>query len=279
MVVDKKEEMVVQRESTRPGPGSAPVPAIELRNVTKAFTLETGERLVAVDHVSLSIQKGELVCLLGPSGQGKSTLLNLIAGFLKPDAGEIQTGGKPVTGPGADRGVVFQRDTLFNWRRVDANIGFGLQARGIRAAERREIVRKYLALIDLERFAKAWPKQLSGGMRRRVAIATVFANEPDVMLMDEPFVGLDYVRRAALHKVMLDLWANSRCTIFFVTHDIDEALILADRVLVVSHGRIVFESPVDIRRPRTTEDLVGPRASELRVKIMRSIGAEIVGDA
>jgi NitT/TauT family transport system ATP-binding protein len=141
------------------------------------------------------------------------------------------------------------------------------------------IVQKYLALIDHERFAKAWPKQLSGGMRRRVAIATVFANEPDVLLMDEPFIGLDYVRRAALHKVMLDLWADSKCTIFFVTHDVDEALTLADRVLVVSHGRIVFESPVGLPRPRTTEDLVKPVAGELRVRIMRSIGAELSPEA
>jgi NitT/TauT family transport system ATP-binding protein len=265
----------VTHGTTSPCASLESVPAVDLLHVTKKFRLENGETLIAVDDISLSIQPGELVCLLGPSGQGKSTLLNLIAGFLKPDVGEIRAGGKLVTGPGSDRGVVFQRDTLFSWRRVDANIGFGLQARGIPAAQRRTIVQKYLSLIDLERFAKAWPKQLSGGMRRRVAIATVFANEPHVLLMDEPFVGLDYVRRAALHRVMLDLWADSKCTIFFVTHDIDEALTLADRVLVVSHGRIVFEAPVSLRRPRTTEDLVDPRANELRVRIMRSIGVDV----
>lgn len=245
---------------------------IELRKVSKSFRMETGEDLVAVDGVSMAIRPGEMLCVLGPSGQGKSTLLNLIAGFIKPTAGQVLVRGHPVVGPGPDRGVVFQRDTLFGWRRVESNIAFGLEARGVPAAERRRIVERYLKLIDLEHFGKAWPKELSGGMRRRVAIATVFANEPDVLLMDEPFVGLDYVLRATLHKVLLDLWADLGCTVFFVTHDIDEALALADRVLVVSHGRIVFEARVELDRPRSTEALVGTHASNLRVKIMHHIG-------
>lgn len=263
------------RAGDRPIEASA-LPAIELRHVSKVFRLESGDDLKVVDDISLTIRSGELVCLLGPSGQGKSTLLNLIAGFVAPTSGEVFATGKPVSGPGRDRGVVFQRDTLFAWRRVEDNIGFGLDARGVPKARRREIVTRYLKLIDLERFARAWPKQLSGGMRRRVAIATVLANEPDVLLMDEPFVGLDFVRRAALHKVVLDLWRESRCTIFFVTHDIDEALALADRVMVVSRGRIAFEAEVPLERPRTSEALVGPVGAKLRLDIMHHIGS--VGD-
>ena len=247
-------------------------PAVELRGVTKVFRLESGAEIVAVNDVSLQIAAGEIVCVLGPSGQGKSTIVNLVAGFVKPTRGEILASGRPVTGPGADRGVVFQRDTLFAWRRVDANIAFGLEARGVPRDERDRIVARYLKVIDLEKFARAWPKQLSGGMRRRVAIAAVFANQPDVLLMDEPFVGLDYVRRASLHKVMLDLWRDLQSTILFVTHDIDEALALADRILVVANGRIVFESRVGIARPRSAESIVGSEGSRLRLEIMKHIG-------
>ena len=249
--------------------------AVQLRNVSKSFQMETGADLVAVEGVSMSIRSGEIICVLGPSGQGKSTLLNLIAGFIEPTDGEVLVQGRPVQGPGPDRGVVFQRDTLFGWRRVEDNIAFGLEARGVPASERRRIVEHYLKLIDLEDFGKAWPKQLSGGMRRRVAIAMVFANKPDVMLMDEPFVGLDYVLRDALHKVLLDLWAESGSTVFFVTHDIDEALALADRVFVISRGRIVFEASVDLDRPRSSEALVGSRASDLRLKILHHIGSDV----
>jgi NitT/TauT family transport system ATP-binding protein len=247
------------------------VPAIELDGVSKTFTLESGERIHSVQGVSMRIEQGEFVCLLGPSGQGKSTLLNLIAGFLKPTSGEVRVNGRIVTGPGPDRGVVFQRDTLFAWRRVADNIGFGLEARGVPAAERREIIDRYLKIVDLERFAQAWPKQLSGGMRRRVAIAAVFANQPDVLLMDEPFVGLDYVRRAKLHKVLLDLWQASRRTVFFITHDIEEALMLADRILVVVNGQIAYSAVVSFERPRPPEVLTEPEAARIRIDILRQI--------
>ena len=248
-------------------------PCIDLRSVTKVFTLESGERVAGVQDVSLTVPRGEFLCLVGPSGQGKSTLLNLIAGFIKPTSGEVRVNGRVVTGPGPDRGVVFQRDTLFMWRRVADNIGFGLEARGVPRRERDEIVQRYLKIIELERFARAWPKQLSGGMRRRVAIAAVFANEPDVLLMDEPFVGLDYVRRATLHKVLLDLWEGSGCTVFFITHDIDEALALADRVLVVVNGRIVDSADVTFPRPRSAQVINSAEASETRVRILTQIGS------
>jgi NitT/TauT family transport system ATP-binding protein len=244
-----------------------------LRSVTKIFTLESGERVPGVQDVSLTVQRGEFLCLVGPSGQGKSTLLNLIAGFIEPTSGDVLVNGRPVRGPGPDRGVVFQRDTLFTWRRVADNIGFGLEARGVPRRERKEIVERYLKIIDLEKFARAWPKQLSGGMRRRVAIAAVFANEPDVLLMDEPFVGLDYVRRATLHKVLLDLWEGSGCTVFFITHDVDEALALADRVLVVVDGRIVHGEVVPFPRPRSAQAINSAKAAKMRVRILTEIGS------
>ena len=267
-VVGPKTEPAAPRSTD----GETP-PSIDLRSVTKIFTLESGERVPGVQDVSLTVPRGEFLCLVGPSGQGKSTLLNLIAGFIEPTSGEVLVNGRRIRGPGPDRGVVFQRDTLFMWRRVADNIAFGLEARGVPRRERKEIVERYLKIIELEKFARAWPKQLSGGMRRRVAIAAVFANEPDVLLMDEPFVGLDYVRRATLHKVLLDLWEGSGCTAFFITHDVDEALALADRVLVVVDGRIVHGVAVPFPRPRSAQVINSAEASEIRVRILTEIGS------
>jgi NitT/TauT family transport system ATP-binding protein len=248
------------------------VPAIELRAVSRTFRLESGELVKAVDRVSLRLRSGEFVCVLGPSGHGKSTILNMMAGFLKPSEGVVSVGGVPVTGPGPDRGVVFQRDTLFLWRRVADNIGFGLRARGVSKAERERVVAHHLKMVDLENYARAWPKQLSGGMRRRVAIAAVFANGPDVLLMDEPFVGLDYTRRAKLHDVLLDLWQESRRTVFFITHDIDEALALADRIIVVVNGKMAYETHVNLPRPRMIAELGAEGATALRARILESMG-------
>ena len=254
-------------------PENSPPPAIELRSVTKTFVLESGEELTAVRDASLTVARGEFVCVVGPSGHGKSTLLNLIAGFIEPSNGEIFVNGKPVEGPGPDRGVVFQRDTLFLWRRVAANISFGLEARGVPKQERKATVDRYLKTVGLEDFAGAWPRQLSGGMRRRVAIAAVFANEPDVFLMDEPFVGLDYLRRAQLHKVLLDLWAEGgHRAVFMITHDVDEALALGDRILVVKEGQIVEDVEVALPRPRSTYMITGEEASIIRRSVVLHFG-------
>lgn len=220
--------MTPSRTSQPSGSGStAPrdlvTPALELVDVTKVFSLESSERITAVDRLSLTIDSGEFVCVVGPSGHGKSTVLNLIAGFIAPTSGRVACNGQRVTGPGPDRGVVFQADTLFMWRRVAENIAYGLKARHVPKPEREATVTRLLEVVGLTRFARAWPKQLSGGMRRRVAIAAVFANEPNVLLMDEPFSGLDYARRAALHQVLVDLWASVGNTVFFVTHKIGRA--------------------------------------------------------
>lgn len=244
---------------------------ISIRNVSKTFRLESGETIKAVDDASIEIAPGEFVCLLGPSGHGKSTLMNLVAGFTTPSSGTVAVGGKTITGPGPDRGVVFQRDTLFLWKRVADNIGFGLKARGVPREEREAITNRYLDIIGLTAYARAWPRQLSGGMRRRVAIAAVFANEPDVLLMDEPFVGLDYARRSALHEVLLDLWRGTGRTVLFVTHDIDEAIALADRIIVVRHGQVAWETTVGLERPRVARDLATGRANEIRASILEHL--------
>jgi NitT/TauT family transport system ATP-binding protein len=259
--------------STPTEPNKRLYPAIELRGVSQVFTLASGEKLTAVDDVTLVVEPGEFVCVLGPSGHGKSTLLNLIAGFQQPVRGTVLSHGDPVTGPGADRGVVFQRDTLFLWRRVADNVGYGLKARGVPKAEREDIVARYLEIVGLTRFAKAWPKQLSGGMRRRAAIAAVFANEPDVLLMDEPFVGLDFARRAVLHQVLLDLWTRANNTVFFVTHDLDEALALASRILIVVQGKIVHEARIDLPRPRDADMLLSPEINDIRRAVLERLEA------
>jgi NitT/TauT family transport system ATP-binding protein len=250
-------------------------PAVDLRGVTKLFTLASGEKVTAVNNVSLVIPPGEFVCVLGPSGHGKSTMLNLIAGFIEPTDGSVLAHGEIVRGPGADRGVIFQRDTLFLWRRVADNVGYGLKSRGVPKAERQEIVARLLEVVGLTRFARAWPKQLSGGMRRRAAIATVFANEPSVLLMDEPFVGLDFARRAVLHKVLLDLWSRAGNTIFFVTHDLDEALALAGRILVVVGGEIVHDARLNVPYPRTAESLLSPETNAVRLAVLERLEAAI----
>jgi NitT/TauT family transport system ATP-binding protein len=257
--------------TTPDGPDRRLYPAVEMRGVTRSFTLASGEKITAVDDMTLTVESGEFVCVLGPSGHGKSTILNLIAGFIPTTAGEVLSHGDVVKGPGRDRGVIFQRDTLFLWRRVADNVGYGLKSRGIPKAEREQIVARYLDIVGLTRFAKAWPKQLSGGMRRRAAIAAVFANEPDVLLMDEPFVGLDYARRALLHNVLIELWSRARNTIFFVTHDLDEALALASRILVVVNGSIVHEARLDLPRPRDAEALLSPEVNAVRLAVLEQL--------
>ncbi|MFN8203725.1 MAG: ABC transporter ATP-binding protein [Solirubrobacteraceae bacterium] len=252
-------------------------PAIELTDVRKVFELPGGEKVTALDGVSLTVARGEFVCLVGPSGHGKTTLLNVVAGFVQPNEGTVLAAGEPVVGPGPDRGVVFQRDTVFPWRRVADNIGFGLRARGVPKKERERIVREHLCMVGLERYAHAWPKQLSGGMRRRAAIAAVFANDPDVLLMDEPFVGLDHVRRATLYEVLLNLWQRSQRTVLFITHDIDEALALADRIVVMVGGNAIKELSLTAERPRSVASLASDEMNAARAEIMFALDRGVNG--
>ncbi|KAF1043542.1 MAG: Taurine import ATP-binding protein TauB [Herbaspirillum frisingense] len=224
--------------------------------------LGTGKRrFEALQDVSLDIAPGELVCVLGPSGCGKSTLLGALAGHLAPSSGQVRVDGAAISGPHPDRGLVFQHHTLFPWQRVIDNVGFGLKMKGVSRAQRHVKARELLELVGLGGFEHSYPAQLSGGMQQRVEIARVLINHPRVMLMDEPFGALDAQTRLKMQELLLDVWARIRTTILFITHDIDEALFLADRILVMSPrpGRIIEELHIDFPRPRAPELVTSPR--------------------
>jgi NitT/TauT family transport system ATP-binding protein len=226
-------------------------PIVRVEAVDKRFVTAAGE-IEALRAADLSVGRGEFICLIGPSGCGKSTLLRMIGGFETPSAGRVLMNGAAVTGPGPDRGMVFQDYGLFPWLNVRRNIGFGPAARGLPRAEVEAIVDRFIAMIGLGRFAEAYPHQLSGGMKQRVAIARVLANDAAVILMDEPFGALDAMTRERLQTELLALWEATGLTVLFVTHAIEEAILLADRVVVMSPGpgRITADVPIDLPRPR-----------------------------
>jgi NitT/TauT family transport system ATP-binding protein len=236
--------------------------AIAIRGVTKAFGAET-DRVVALDGIDLDIANGEFVCLLGPSGCGKSTLLNAVAGFVAPTSGEIIAGGKRVIDAGPERGMVFQEYALFPWMTVRANVAFGLEMRGESKREVAEKVGALLAKLRLTDFADRFPKDLSGGMRQRVAIARVLALDSPILLMDEPFGALDALTRRNLQNELLRIWLELRKTILFVTHSIDESIYLADRIVVMTYrpGRVKAIVPVTFPRPR---DVSSPEFNEMK---------------
>ncbi|QGM48061.1 ATP-binding cassette domain-containing protein [Methylocystis heyeri] len=223
---------------------------VELRKVSVAFGAEA-----VLSNVDLTVEAGEFVCVIGPSGSGKSTALNLIAGLLTPASGEVLVSGEPVREPGAERGVVFQNYSLFPWKTALDNVAFGPRMQGNSRAEARRAAFVWLEKVGLSAYASRFPATLSGGMQQRVAIARALINRPAVLLMDEPFGALDAQTRALMQELLLDLWSNSRCTVFFVTHDVEEALILADRVIVLSAspGRILLDLPVRLPRPRPSD--------------------------
>jgi NitT/TauT family transport system ATP-binding protein len=206
---------------------------LEVSHLYKQFSTRQGP-LVALRDINLHVEQGEFVCAVGASGSGKSTLLRLIAGLDPLTAGEIRVDGRPVMGPGSDRGMVFQRYTLYPWMTVAQNVGFGLQLRGISKAEKREQVAYYLDVVGLSSFAQALPKQLSGGMKQRVAIARALASEPKILLMDEPFGALDVQTKETMQEFLLNLWQRTGTSILTITHDVGEAVFLAQRVYVLS---------------------------------------------
>ncbi|GAB2855402.1 ABC transporter ATP-binding protein [Actinoallomurus bryophytorum] len=229
--------------------------AVRLRGVGKTFRQRRRET-PALEGVSLDIAAGEFLCLVGPSGCGKSTLLSILAGFTTADSGEVLVDGRPVEGPGPDRGVLFQTPTLFPWLTTRQNVLYGPRARGALTPGVREEAGELLETVGLTDFADAYPHELSGGMRHRAAFARVLINHPRVLLMDEPFGALDAITRAGMQRFLLELWQRQRTTIVFVTHDVEEATLLGDRVSVLSGrpGRTKAVIDIELRRPRTYDD-------------------------
>ncbi|UCC69144.1 MAG: ABC transporter ATP-binding protein [Armatimonadota bacterium] len=226
---------------------------IHLDSVTKLFpNEETGQAVQALQDINLAVEQNEFVCLLGPSGCGKSTLLNLVAGFEPPTSGRVLFEGKPVRAAGPERGVVFQEPTLFPWLTVEQNVDFGLRNIGLESAARKAIVQRFVSLVGLSEFARARPHQLSGGMKQRVQLARVLALDPRALLMDEPFGALDAQTRDRLQDELLGIWERDRKTVLFVTHNVEEALYLADRVVVLAPAPdgVTADVPILIPRPR-----------------------------
>ena len=250
---------------------------LEVRRLSKVFFEQNDPRkpgLVALYQVSLSIRKNEFVSLLGPSGCGKTTLIRIIAGLLMPDRGEVLVNNQPVTAPGRDRCMVFQQFGLLPWRTVMSNVEFGLEIEGVPREERRELADKYLELVGLQGFENYYPHQISGGMQQRVGIARALAKKPEFLLMDEPFGAVDAQTREQLQEELLKIWAQTEATVVFVTHSIDEAIYLSDRVVVMQArpGRIKEEVAIDLRRPRWEGDVkADPRFAQLRARLRESL--------
>ena len=251
---------------------------LEVRNVTKRFgNLSTSKvhRLSAIENVSLSIEEGQFVCLVGPSGCGKSTLLNILAGLDMPTEGEVILNGQSVKETGPDRIMVFQENALFPWLKVIDNVEFGLKMLGIEGRKRHEIAMHYLEMMELSKFAEAFTYQLSGGMKQRVAIARALVMDPEVLLMDEPFAALDSQTRDLLVVELQLIWARTRKTIVFVTHNITESVCLGDKIVVFTSrpGKVKKEIKVDYRRPRVSEDT---NLHEYQRKVLDELKTELI---
>ena len=249
------------------------LPALSVERVTKAYC-GRGRRLLVLDDVTFSVSDGEFVCIVGPSGCGKSTLFNIVAGLDFPDGGQVHVAGRKVEGPGSDRVVVFQSGALFPWLTVRGNVEFGLKIQRVPRRERRRLADEVLEMLHLGRFADHRIHELSGGMRQRVAIARALVLRPRLLLMDEPFAALDAQTRNVLHLELQTLCARSRTTVLFVTHNVEEATKLGDRVLVFSYrpGRVLLDLPIDCSHPRQAHD---PRLAAPIHRILDILRAEV----
>ena len=248
---------------------------VRIDNVRKVFNTRNGE-MVALNGVSLDIHDNEFICVVGPSGCGKSTLLNIIAGLTEPTSGKVYCDGKEVTGTGTERGVVFQQYALFPWLTVKKNVMFALEMRGVKGKEAEEEALKYLAMVDLVKFADHYPKELSGGMKQRVAIARAYAANPEVLLMDEPFGALDAQTRTQLQTELLETWEREKKTCFFITHDVEEAVFLSSRILVVEQSPITHLRSIEVPAgyPRSREELRRPEILSLKEELIGMLKKE-----
>ena len=260
-------------------------PKLRLQGVSKSFLAPRAKApTLAVADFNLDIHPGEFVCIVGPSGCGKSTVLNMVAGLDTPDAGAIELDGRQVQGPGAERGVMFQDYALMPWQTVAQNVGFGLlhgtPGQGLSPAQRQARVAEHLELVGLTAAANKYPHQLSGGMRKRTSLAQTLALDPDIILMDEPFSALDIQTRQLMENEVLALWASKRKAVLFITHDLDEAIAMSDRVVVLSAGpaaRPIGEFAIDLERPRDVAEVrTTPRFIELHKAIWAVLREEVL---
>ncbi|MGQ2902381.1 MAG: ABC transporter ATP-binding protein [Neoaquamicrobium sediminum] len=251
--------------------------AVNIAGVERIFPAQAGgSPVTALTPINIHVKENAFVTILGPSGCGKSTLLRIVAGLDEPTNGLVEIRGDVVVGPGADRGMVFQSYTLFPWLTVERNIEFGLREKGMPAGERRDIVRDYIAKIGLTGFENHYPKQLSGGMQQRVAIARALANDPAILLLDEPFGALDHQTRGLMQELLLNIWEADRKTVLFVTHDIEEAIFLGSRCLVMSArpGRIKADISIPLPHPRHYRMKAEPGFLDLKVRLTDEIREE-----
>lgn len=253
--------------------------AVALRDVTIAFTLKGGKRYVAVEGIDLAVRPGEFVAVVGPTGSGKSTILNAAAGLLKPASGRVDIFGQPLGGLNGRAGYLFQADALMPWKTALDNVAVALEPQGVRRAEALERARAWLGRVGLATFTDRYPHMLSGGQRKRVALAQMLIRDPEILLMDEPFGPLDAQTRQIMGNLLLDLWAQNRKAVIFVTHDLEEAIALSDRVIVLSAGpaaRIVGDFPVPLARPRDISEIrLEPRFHDLYREIWSCLRVEV----
>ena len=255
------------------------MPTLAIEEVSRTFAgVRGGAPTRAIEPTSLRVSDAEFICILGPSGCGKSTLLRIVAGLDRPTTGRVLLDGEPVVSPGADRGMVFQSYTLFPWLTVEDNIGFGLREKGLGPGERGRIAAHYVERVGLRGFERHYPKMLSGGMQQRTALARALANDPKVLLLDEPFGALDNQTRALMQELLLGIWEADRKTVLFVTHDIDEAIFMANRVAVMTArpGRIKSDIPVDLPHPRHYTMKTTPEFSTYKARLTEEIRVESI---